>query len=59
MSDYKANPENYRGSVSDIAETVRIAITGHRNSPDLWSIMQILGAEESSRRIDVVLKELD
>ncbi|MBO4538357.1 MAG: glutamate--tRNA ligase [Erysipelotrichaceae bacterium] len=58
MSDYKANPENYRGSVSDIAETVRIAITGHRNSPDLWSIMQILGAEESSRRIDEVLKEI-
>jgi glutamyl-tRNA synthetase len=58
MSDYKAAPENYRGSVSDIAETVRIAITGHRNSPDLWSIMQILGVEESNRRIDEVLKEL-
>ena len=58
MSDYKANPENYRGSVSDIAETVRIAITGHRNSPDLWSIMQILGKEESMRRLEETLKEL-
>ena len=58
MSDYKAAPENYKGSVSDIAETVRIAITGHRNSPDLWSIMQILGKEESMRRIEETLKEL-
>lgn len=55
MSDYKANPENYKGNVSDVAEVVRIAVTGRKNSPDLWSIMQILGEEESISRINSVL----
>ena len=51
MNDYKENPQNYKGAISDIAEIVRIAVTGHKNSPDLWTIMQILGKEESIKRI--------
>lgn len=56
MSDYKNNPNNYKGAISDIAEIIRIAITGHKNSPDLWSIMQILGKEESINRINAAIK---
>lgn len=51
MKEYKANPEAYKGSVSDVAEVIRIAVTGHANTPDLWTIMQILGEEESLARI--------
>jgi len=58
MSDYKNNPENYLGSVSDVAETIRIAVTGRKNSPDLWTIMQIIGEEESMNRINNTIKEL-
>lgn len=51
MRDYKANPEAYKGNVSDVAEVLRIAVTGRANSPDLWTIMQILGEERTRERI--------
>ena len=58
MKAYRANPEQFAGSVSDIAEMIRIAITGQKNSPDLWTIMQILGEETSLARLDEAIKEL-
>jgi glutamyl-tRNA synthetase len=51
MSDYKANPQNYKGNVSDIAEILRIAVTGMANSPDLCTIMGILGRERTLSRL--------
>ena len=51
MRDYKANPEAYKGNVSDVAEVLRIAVTGRANTPDLWTVMQILGSEETKKRI--------
>ena len=51
MSEYKANPEKFKGSVSDAAEILRIAVTGSPNSPDLWTIMGILGKERSVARL--------
>ena len=51
MRDYKANPEAYKGSVSDVAEVLRIAVTGKANSPDLWTIMQIFGERRTRERI--------
>ena len=51
-SEYKANPEKYKGNVSDAAEIVRIAITGSPNSPDLCTVMGILGRERSLARLD-------
>ncbi len=51
MRDYKANPEAYKGSVSDVAEVLRIAVTGRANSPDLWTIMQILGEDRARERL--------
>ncbi|MDE6597410.1 MAG: glutamate--tRNA ligase [Clostridia bacterium] len=52
MSEYKANPEKFKGSVSDVAEILRIAITGMANSPDLCTIMAILGKERSLARLN-------
>lgn len=49
---YKASPESYKGSVADVAEVLRIAVTGKANTPDLWTIMQILGGAETRRRIE-------
>ncbi len=51
MRDYKADPGAYKGSVSDVAEVLRIATTGRANTPDLWTVMRILGAEETKKRI--------
>ncbi len=50
-AEYKANPSAYKGNVSDAAEIVRIAITGSPNSPDLCTVMKILGRERSLARI--------
>lgn len=50
-SEYKANPEKFKGSVSDAAEILRIAVTGSPNSPDLCTIMGILGKERSVARL--------
>ncbi len=52
MSDYKANPENYKGSVADVAEILRIAVTGMPNSPDLCTVMGILGASRTLARLN-------
>ncbi len=51
-SEYRANPEKYKGSVSDVAEILRIAVTGMANSPDLCTIMRILGAERTVSRLN-------
>lgn len=52
MSEYKANPDAYRGNVSDVAEILRIAVTGMSNSPDLCTIMGILGRERTLSRLE-------
>ena len=56
MKAYKANPENYKGNVSDIAEVVRIAVTGRANTPDLWTIVHIMGEEQMKERIQKYIK---
>ncbi len=52
MSDFKANPDNYKGNVSDVAEILRIAVTGMPNSPDLCTIMRILGKDRTLARLE-------
>ncbi len=49
--DYKKNPDMYKGHVGHVSGVIRIAITGRANSPDLWTVQQILGREEVERRI--------
>ena len=43
MKEYKANPEAFGGSVADVSGFLRIAVTGKSNSPDLFTVMQLLG----------------
>lgn len=52
MKEYKANPENWKGSVSDVSSFIRLAVTGKLNSPDLCAVMKILGKDESLNRIN-------
>ena len=58
MKAYKADPTAYPGNVSDVAEMLRIAMTGLANTPDLWTIMQILGEERTLARLDKAISEL-
>ena len=49
--EYKANPEKYNGNPADASTIIRLAITGRRNTPDLCSIMQVLGYDRSIARL--------
>ncbi len=56
--EYKANPENYKGSAGDLSTVLRIAVTGRRNTPDLCSIMQVLGKDKDLKRINAAIDGL-
>ena len=51
--DYKKEPDKYKGSVSDVCEALRVIITGRLKSPDLFSIMKILGKDKINKRIEL------
>jgi glutamyl-tRNA synthetase len=50
--DYKKNPNQYKGHVGHVSNCIRIALTGRGNSPDLWTIQQIMGKEQVFARLD-------
>ncbi len=50
--DYKKNPDQYKGHVGHVSNCIRIALTGRGNSPDLWTIQQIMGKEQVFARLD-------
>ena len=56
--EYKANPDAYKGHAGDLSTVLRIAITGRRNTPDLCSIMQVLGKDECEKRISFAINNL-
>ncbi len=58
MKAYKADPTAFPGSVSDVAEMLRVATTGLANTPDLWTIMQILGEEKTIERLEKAIAVL-
>lgn len=55
---YKQNPSEFAGSISDTSKFVRVAITGRENSPELFSIMKILGEKECVKRIENLIEFL-
>lgn len=57
--DYKANPDAYKGSLSDMSEIIRVALVGSTQSPNLHEIVEILGQEAVSRRLGHVAGKLN
>lgn len=49
---YKQNPQAFKGHVGDLSTAIRIAVTGRENTPDLCSIMKLLGRERVIKRIN-------
>lgn len=54
MKEYKANPENYPGSVADISTVIRVAVTTSAMTPDLYEILKLLGKERIKKRIELI-----
>jgi glutamyl-tRNA synthetase len=51
VKEFKQNPDAFKGHVGDVSTVIRIALTSRRNTPDLYSIMGILGDGEIQRRL--------
>ena len=51
MKAYKADPTAFKGTVADVSTFIRQAVTGKTNSPDLYTVMQILGYDRTVQRI--------
>ena len=58
MKAYKADPTAFPGTVADVSTFLRQAVTGKTNSPDLYTVMQLLGKDRSVERIQAVLNSL-
>ena len=56
--EYKENPDNFVGSVSDCAEVLRVAVVGSNQSPNLHEILEILGKEKTLARLHKVIASL-
>ena len=58
MKAYKADPDAFPGTVADVSTFIRQAVTGKTNSPDLYTVMQILGYNRTVDRIKAVMAQL-
>ena len=59
MKAYKANPDAFAGTVTDVSTMIRLAVTGQVNSPDLYTVMQILGQDRTLQRIRNAIASLN
>jgi len=52
MKEYKANPDNYKGSVADVSTVIRVATTTSSMTPDLYEILRLLGKDRIEKRFN-------
>lgn len=55
--EYKADPESFKGNVSDAAEILRIALTGSKQSPNLHEVIEIIGKDRVMERLENIIKQ--
>lgn len=51
VKEYKANPDAFKGHVGDVSTVIRVAVTGRTNTPDLCTILRLLGEDEVQKRL--------
>ncbi len=56
--DYKANPEAYKGQVSDFCEMIRVMITTQTISPNLYDLMELMDSDTLQKRLQLFQKAL-
>lgn len=49
--DFQKNPAAYKGSVSDVAKIFRVLLTGRTQTPDLHSVMAVMGKARALKRL--------
>lgn len=56
MKEYKKNPENFKGNVSDVAMVIRAAVTNRTATFDLYQIMKLLGKDRVIKRLQFAIE---
>lgn len=51
MKLYKENPDMYKGSIADVSNIIRVALTSKTTTPDLYEIMNLLGSDRVVKRL--------
>ena len=52
---FKKDPESYKGHVGHVSTVIRIALMGRAQSPDVWTIQQIMGESMVRARLEEAL----
>ncbi len=52
--ELKANPEKFKGGLADFAKIIRVKLTGKTRTPDLYTIMQIMGENRVKSRLQPI-----
>ena len=58
VKEYKKAPEAWKGHVGDLSSVIRLAVTGRTNTPDLCTIMRLLGREKVAERLQRFAEKL-
>ncbi len=58
VKEFKANPDKYKAHVGDVSTVLRVALTTRTNTPDMYEIMQVLGKERITKRLQVAIENL-
>ncbi|MBR3325005.1 MAG: glutamate--tRNA ligase [Clostridia bacterium] len=51
VKEFKQNPDKWPGHVGYVSTVIRVTLTGRRNTPDLYEIIQVLGKDEVEKRL--------
>ncbi len=58
VKEFKANPDKYKAHVGDVSTVLRVALTTRTNTPDMYEIMQVLGKERITKRLQAAIENL-
>ncbi|MCH5320686.1 MAG: glutamate--tRNA ligase [Eubacterium sp.] len=59
VKEFKQNPDAFAGHVGDVSTIIRVALTGRTNTPDLYAITSLLGAERVQKRIENAIRHYE
>jgi len=49
--EYESNQKKYKGKIGDVAMVIRVAVTGRKQTPDLYQVMQVMGEDRVRSRV--------
>ncbi|MDF2593043.1 MAG: glutamate--tRNA ligase [Clostridia bacterium] len=55
---YKKDKESYKGHIGDFMSVIRVAISGRKNTPDLYEILDVMGEERLRNRFEKAIKSI-